>query len=180
MEGVRRSRCVICGKVVEYMFGRPRRACDNPECQRALQKLRVRRFKLKKKRIKAEGRYLLKRVQIDFYEPTYTSEDLGNPLNIGSKMEIVPFYSGHQFVGFRPLGPLTVEFVKDSKLFLQRYPDLVKYAYRIRGREKAHRTGPGELYLACNVCQSTKLIWVDQGWYCTECSNESDFSLPIF
>jgi hypothetical protein len=130
--------------------------------------------------MKSEARYQLKRAKIDYYELTITNEDLGNPLNIGSKMDIIPHYSNLQFMGFISLHPQTVAFVEDSMVFLKQYPDLVKNPENIKGKEKIHRIGPGELYLTCNLCYSPKLIWVDQGWYCPECGNEKDFSLALF
>ncbi|MEM4246162.1 MAG: hypothetical protein QW390_02580 [Candidatus Bathyarchaeia archaeon] len=175
----RLARCMICGRAITYRFGRPRKACDSPACQQALQRLRARRFKLKKKRIKGEAAYRLKQISIEFYEPTFTNADLGNLLNIGGEIDVIPSYAGLRFIGLKPPDPLTVEFVKDSALFLQRHPEMVKYPSYIRGRERTHRIGPGELYLACNLCYSTKLAWTGQGWYCTGCGNESDFSLPI-
>ena len=178
MEEKRQALCIVCGKILDYRFGRPRKACDNPQCQQALQKLRARRFKLKKKRIMSEASYQLKQIQIDYYEPTFTNEDLGNPLNIGSTLEIIPCYSGFEFTGFKSLDPLTIEFFKDSMLFQRKHPDLVKCPDHIQGKKRIHRIGPGELYHACTLCYSTKLVWTDQGWYCTECGNEIDFSLP--
>ena len=180
----KRLQCVICGAEISYTFGRPRKICGNPQCERALQKLRVRRFKLKQKKLKSEAvQATLKTVVIDSYEPTMYSTDLGNLLNIGAmgSLKVVPDYYDAIFQGYRDPSESTLEFVKDSFAFYRRYPDLVRFPDKLRHNPKAHRIGGGAAQVICGVCGSSSLLWrSDGGWFCQGCGNDTDFSLPLY
>lgn len=180
---VRRLHCVICGAEIPYKFGRPRKVCNNPQCQRALQRLRVRRFKLKKKKFRGEAIYsALRAISIESYEPTIYSSDLGNPLNVGdgSSLKVIPEYIGTTFQGYREPNTLTVEFIKDSIEFYRKHPSLVRYPDKLKPSPRVHRIGVGVPNIMCGVCGSSNLLWRSEGgWFCPECGNDVDFSLPI-
>lgn len=180
----RKLRCVICGAEIPYAFGRPRKVCNNPHCQKALQRLRVKRFKLKRKKFRGEAIHaVLRAVSAESYEPTLYNTDLGNPLNLGEggSLKVIPDFSGTAFNGYREPNGLTVEFFKDSINFYKRHPSLVKYPEKLKPNPKAHRIGAAAPTVMCGVCGSSNLLWrAEGGWFCPECGNDVDFSLPIY
>ncbi|MEM2123306.1 MAG: hypothetical protein QXE79_06685 [Candidatus Bathyarchaeia archaeon] len=179
----KRLYCVICGAEISYRFGRPRKVCGNPQGQKALQRLRVRRFKLRKKKVRGEALYsALRAVSTESYEPTIYSSDLGNILNIGegSSLKVIPDYSGAVFQGYREPNTLTVEFIKDSIEFYRRHPSLIRHPGKLKPNPRVHRIGAGVSNIICGICGSSNLLWRSEGgWFCPECGNDIDFSLPI-
>jgi hypothetical protein len=173
-------RCMICGAKIIYKFGRPRKVCDNPLCQKTLQKIRVRRFKLKKKRVKGEAtQATLKLASLNNYEPTIYNTELGNMLNSGEKgsIKVVPDYKGVIF--YREPMELTIEFAKDSIKFYKDHPDLVNHPEKLKPNPKPHRIGAGAAGFTCEVCGSSRIALKSDGdWICLDCG--SDFSLPIY
>ncbi|MEM3108973.1 MAG: hypothetical protein QW569_04445, partial [Candidatus Bathyarchaeia archaeon] len=158
----KRLQCVICGTEIPYRFGRPRKVCGNPQCQKALQRLRVRRFKLRKKKFRGEALYsALRAVSVESYEPTIYSSDLGNLLNVGegSSLKVIPEYAGAVFQGYREPNTLTVEFIKDSIEFHHRHPSLVKYPEKLKPNPRIHRIGAGIPNIICGICGSSNLLW---------------------
>ncbi len=182
--GETKLHCVVCGAEISYRFGRPRKVCDNDQCQKALQRIRIRRFKLKKKRIRREAiQATLKVVTFDSYEPTIYNTDLGNLLNVGEggSLKVIPDYSDVVFRGYREPNELTIEFVKNSIEFYHKHPDLVRYPDMLKPSPKAHRIGIGIPNVMCGVCGASSLLWRSEGgWFCQECGNDTDFSLPIY
>jgi len=173
--------CIICGAKIPYTFGRPRKACDNPECQKTLQKLRVKRFKLRKKKFKGEAlQAVLVATSLESYEPTLYNTDLGNVLNVcknGVFLKVIPEYNGSGV--YREPTKLTIEFIKDSIEFYRKHPDLVKHPEKLKPNPKPHRIGAGLISFVCEVCGSSRIgLKPEGGWICLECG--SDFSLPIY
>jgi predicted nucleic acid-binding Zn ribbon protein len=173
--------CIICGTKIPYIFGRPRKACDNPECQKILQKLRVKRFKLKRKKFKGEAlQAVLAATSLKNYEPTIYNTDLGNIFNLsqhGIFLKVIPEYNGSST--YRAPMKLTIEFIKDSIEFYKNHPKLVKHPEKLQPNPKPHRIGAGSINFVCEVCGSSKIgLKPEGGWMCLECG--SDFSLPIY
>jgi len=171
--------CIICGAKIIYKFGRPRKVCDNPSCQKMLQKLRVRRFKLKKKKAKGEAVQAALKIALNNYEPTIYNTDLGNLLNLSEKssLKVIPEYKG--VIVYREPIKLTIEFAKDSIKFYKEHPDLVRNPEKLKPNPKPHRIGVEASSFICEVCGSSRIaLKSDGGWICLDCG--SDFSLPIY
>jgi hypothetical protein len=178
-----KTRCVICGTEITYTFGRPRKVCSNLQCQKALQKLRARKFKLKKKKLRGEAiNTALRAFSIDSYEPTIYNTDLGNLLNIGKEgsLKVIPYYHLSIFNGYKEPTELTLDFMKDSIAFYQKHPELVRYPKRLKPNPKTHRIGVKIPNIECSACGCLSLHWRSEGgWFCPECGNEVNFSLPL-